>query len=232
MSGPGRPAQVGEDLWFPPAESACRIGAWDGLVAVGGDLSVPRLRLAYRSGLFPWTANPVTWWSPDPRGILELDGLHVSRSLAKEIRRGAFQVTINRAFPEVIAACAASGKKRGSTWIAPDFIAAYVQLHQAGGAHSLEVWQDGALAGGIYGVAINGLFAGESMFHLRDNASKVALYCLVEHLRERGFLLFDIQMATPHTRSMGAVEISRAEYLRRLRLAMEKPCLFCGRDSS
>src|SRR5882672_10309984 len=198
----------------------------EGLVAIGGDLSVPRLLLAYRSGIFPWTVNPVTWWSPDPRAILELDGFHVSRSLEKVIRRGEFQITVNRAFREVMMGCAAPGPGRRDTWITSEFLEAYTSLHEQGHAHSLECWQDDRLVGGIYGVAIGGFFAGESMFHSVSNASKVALFHLVEHLRERGFLLFDIQMLTAITSSLGAIQISRAEYLKRLSLALQEPCCF------
>jgi len=196
----------------------------DGLVAIGGDLSVPRLLLAYRSGIFPWTVNPVTWWSPDPRAILELDGFHVSRSLEKVIRRGEFQITVNRAFREVMMGCAAPGPGRRDTWITSEFLEAYTSLHEQGNAHSLECWLDDRLVGGIYGVAIGGFFAGESMFHSVSNASKVALFHLVEHLRERGFELFDIQMLTPITSQLGGVTIPREEYLQRLAEAVEKPC--------
>jgi leucyl/phenylalanyl-tRNA--protein transferase len=197
-----------------------------GLVAVGGDLSVLRLLAAYRAGIFPWTAKPISWWSPDPRGIFELDGFHVSKSLEKIIRRNVFQVTRDQAFKEVMTGCAAPGASRRETWICPQFIAAYTRLHEAGHAHSVECWQDGKLAGGIYGVACGGLFAGESMFHRVSNGSKVALFHLVEHLRARKFSLFDIQMVTPITRRLGAVEIAREEYLTRLAVARDKKCLF------
>jgi len=195
-----------------------------GLVALGGDLSVERLLAAYRHGIFPWTVEPLSWWSPDPRGIFELDAVHVSRSVAKIIRQGFFQVTRDRAFREVISACAAPRAGRSETWISPEFITAYTRLHEAGHAHSVECWRDGELAGGIYGVAIGGMFAGESMFHRVSNASKVALAHLAERLRERSFALFDIQMLTPITRQLGAVAISREEYLRRLAAAVVKPC--------
>lgn len=208
--------------WFPdPAQADA-----DGLVAVGGDLSVERLLAAYRQGIFPWSVHPVTWWSPDPRGVIELEQFHVSQSLARVIRKGIFEVTLNQSFREVMQACAAPGLNRRDTWIAPEFIEAYCRLHQLGHAHSVECWQRGKLAGGIYGVAVGGLFAGESMFHVADNASKVALWRLVEHLRTRGFVLFDIQMVTAATRPFGAREISRREYLTRLALAVARACVF------
>jgi leucyl/phenylalanyl-tRNA--protein transferase len=198
----------------------------EGLVAVGGNLSVDQLLDAYRHGVFPWTVHPVTWWSPDPRGIIELDGLHVSRSLLRVIHRGPFVVTWNKAFREVISNCAVPGPNRRGVWITPEFIEAYSRLHQLGHAHSVECWQDGKLAGGIYGVAIGGLFAGESMFHRVDNASKVALYYLVKNLRERGYELFDVQMVTNGTQPLGAVEISRRHYLQRLAKAIGRDCRF------
>jgi leucyl/phenylalanyl-tRNA---protein transferase len=198
----------------------------EGLVAVGGDLSVPRLLLAYRSGIFPWTINPITWWSPDPRAIFELDRFHVSHSLAKVIRKQVFSITLDRAFEQVMTACAAPARRRRTTWISPDFIAAYTDLHRQGHAHSLECWQDEQLVGGIYGVSIGAFFAGESMFHRESNASKVALFHLIEHLRRQGFELFDIQMLTPITAQLGAVTLPRQEYLERLARAVEKPCSF------
>jgi leucyl/phenylalanyl-tRNA--protein transferase len=217
------PTAVLEDtIWFPPAESADE----QGLVAVGGDLSTTRLLAAYRQGLFPWTVQPITWWSPNPRGVIDLAHFHVPKSLAKFMRGQPFEITRDQAFREVMQGCAAPGPGRRSTWITPEFLTAYVQLHQAGHAHSVECWRNGELAGGIYGVAIGGLFAGESMFHRADNGSKVALHHLVEHLRARGFALFDIQMVTPATRTFGAIEISRSEYLSRLGIAVALPCQF------
>jgi len=196
----------------------------EGLVAVGGDMSVDRLLLAYRSGIFPWTAAPVTWWSPDPRAIIELDRLHVSHSLQRVLRKALFEVTIDQAFKEVMKGCAAPAPGRRSTWISPEFLEAYTALHKAGFAHSLECWQAKRLVGGIYGVAIGGFFAGESMFHRVSDASKVALCRLVAHLQERGFSLFDTQMLTPITTQMGGITISRDEYLRRLSIAVRKRC--------
>jgi leucyl/phenylalanyl-tRNA--protein transferase len=198
----------------------------EGLVAIGGDLSVPRLLLAYRSGVFPWTVDPITWWSPEPRAIFELDGFRVSRSLSRVIRKGVLRPTVDRAFRQVMQCCAAPAPDRGSTWISPEFIEAYTELHQQGHAHSLECWQDRQLVGGVYGVAVGGFFAGESMFHRVSDASKVALFHLIEHLRKRGFVLFDIQMLTPITEQLGGVTIPRAEYLCRLAEATAKPVAF------
>jgi leucyl/phenylalanyl-tRNA--protein transferase len=200
----------------------------EGLVAIGGELSVPRLLLAYRQGIFPWTVDPVTWWSPDPRAIFEFSRFHVSRSLAKVLRRGLFRITLDSAFREVMKACAAPGPGRRDTWITEEFIDGYTRLHEQGHAHSLESWQGERLTGGIYGVALGGFFAGESMFHLESNASKVALFHLFEHLRSRGFDLFDIQMLTPVTAQLGAITITREDYLRRLARAVAKPCVFGG----
>ncbi len=216
------PVPLDQRLRFPDPRTADH----EGLVAFGGDLSPDRLRLAYRSGIFPWTVNPITWWSPDPRGIFELDCFHTPRSFAKFLRQQQFAITRDRAFRQVMEGCAAPALGRGRTWVTPEFIAAYTRLHELGDAHSVECWQGGELAGGIYGVSLGGFFAGESMFHRSTNASKVALHHLVEHLRARGFALFDIHMITPAPRQLGAVEISRDEYLRRLRVAVELQCAF------
>lgn len=220
------PALLDERLWFPDPRQAVRTGPNRGLVALGGDLSPPRLLLAYRIGIFPWTDQPITWWSPEPRAVFELDRFHVPRSLRQVIRRGAFQVTMDRAFREVMEGCAEPAPGRESTWITPRFVAAYTRLHEAGQAHSVECWRDGTLAGGLYGVAIGGFFAGESMFHRVSHASKVALCALIAHLRDRGFGLFDIQMLTPATRALGAATIAREEYLERLAVAVNRPCRF------
>ena len=215
-------AILDERLRFPDPRQADA----EGLVAIGGDFSVERLMLAYRSGIFPWTADPITWWSPDPRAILELERVHISRSLAKVLRQGFFQITLDRAFRQVMEGCAELRPGRGPTWITPEFLDGYTRLHEQGHAHSLECWQEGQLVGGIYGVAVGGFFAGESMFHRANNASKVAVCRLVEHLRHRGFTLFDIQMLTPITTQLGGITIPRAEYLRRLARAVEKHCEF------
>ncbi|HYG36160.1 MAG TPA: leucyl/phenylalanyl-tRNA--protein transferase [Clostridia bacterium] len=203
-----------------------RLADSEGLVAVGGDMSLPRLLLAYRSGIFPWTVAPITWWSPDPRGIFELDQFHVSRSLRRVLNQHVFRTTIDQAFRGVMEGCAAPAPGRRSTWITPEFLEAYAELHHRGYAHSLECWQGDQLVGGIYGVAIGGFFAGESMFHVVSNASKVALFYLIEHLRARGFSLFDVQLLTPITTQLGGLNIPRDLYLKRLAEAIEKPCSF------
>lgn len=206
-------------LEFPPATSANR----DGLVAVGGDLSVQRLLLAYQSGIFPWPIfddDLMTWFSPDPRAILELDALHISRSLKKAIRKGRFEITFNRNFGTVIEACGAPAPGRNSTWITQELERAYIALHSAGHAHSVEVWEDQSLVGGLYGVSIGSFFAGESMFSRVDNSSKIALVYLVERLKARNFQLLDIQQDTPHMMSMGAKNIPRRQYLERLKAAL------------
>jgi leucyl/phenylalanyl-tRNA---protein transferase len=215
-------AMLDHRLRFPNPQSANA----EGLVAIGGDLSVSRLLLAYRSGLFPWTVDPVTWWSPDPRGVLPLDGLHIPRSLARVIHRGEFRITTDQAFRQVMEGCALPGPGRRGTWITPEFVEAYTRLHEEGHAHSLECWRHDELAGGIYGVAIGGFFAGESMFHRTSNASKVALCSLVQHLRARDFHLLDIQMLTPITQRLGGIWMPRKDYLRQLADAVGRPCVF------
>lgn len=220
------PAILGESLVFPDPRSAMQSDGVDGLVAIGGDLSVPRLLSAYRTGIFPWTTHPITWWSPDPRAIFELEDFHVPRRLRCVLRRAPFEVTRDRAFTAVMEGCAEPARGRRHTWISRGFIKAYTRLHEAGYAHSVECWRDGQLVGGIYGVAIGALFAGESMFHRATDASKAALVHLVQHLRVRGFALFDIQMITPVTALFGAVNIPRDQYLRRLAQAVKAVAQF------
>jgi leucyl/phenylalanyl-tRNA--protein transferase len=198
----------------------------DGLLAVGGDLKPGTLLLAYRNGIFPWTTHPITWWSPDPRTIIEIDGLHVSRSLRRIISGKIFTMSFDRAFTQVMEGCAAPGPGREETWITPQFIIAYTRLHSLGYAHSVECWKDDRLVGGLYGVSIGGFFAGESMFSRAPNASKAAMAAIFERLRSRGYALFDCQLKTAHLSSMGAVQITRSEYLRRLAEATAKPCVF------
>ena len=209
--------------WLPPEEA----DEW-GLVGVGGSLSPACLLRAYREGIFPWYSEgePVCWWSPDPRAIFELDGFHCSRRLLRTIRSGKFRVTVNGDFDGVVRGCA--HRPGEGTWITPEMAEAYGRLHGLGHAHSVEAWLGDELAGGVYGVAVGGLFAAESMFHRQRDASKVALAALIDRLKERGFELLDIQMITDHTASLGAVEIRRSEYLRRLRQAVQKPGVSFG----
>jgi leucyl/phenylalanyl-tRNA--protein transferase len=178
---------------------------------------------AYASGIFPMADHDgeVSWFSPDPRAILPLDGVHVSRNLQKLCRMGKFEVVVDRDFPAVIRACA---EREEGTWISPDFIEAYTRLHEMGFAHSVEARLDGELAGGLYGVHLGGAFCGESMFFRVRDASKVALVRLVERMRRGGFTLLDVQFMTSHLRRFGAVEIPRTEYLRRLKIALSQSC--------
>jgi leucyl/phenylalanyl-tRNA---protein transferase len=189
----------------------------DDVVAVGADLEPGTLLAAYRAGLFPMRVRrALAWWSPEPRGILPLDGFHLSRSTAGVVPR--FELRVNTAFTTVMREC--GDPRRSQGWIDDSFIAAYTRLHELGWAHSVETWQGGALVGGVYGVRINGLFAGESMFHRVTNASKVALWATVELLRLDGARLFDVQWTTPHLRSLGAVDVTRHQYLDLLEAAI------------
>lgn len=191
----------------------------NGLLAAGGDLEPGTVLAAYRAGIFPWPDpdGRLLWWSPDPRAILPPDGFHESRSLRRKRRRGVFQVTADRACAEVMSGCADRGEP---TWITPQMKKAYVELHELGWVHSIEVWSEGRLCGGLYGVAVGGFFAAESMFHRDTDASKVALAELVERLRRSGFALLDVQFLTRHLSSLGAVAIARDTYLDRLRAAI------------
>jgi leucyl/phenylalanyl-tRNA--protein transferase len=202
---------------------------WDdpqGLVAVGGDLEPESLLGAYRRGLFPWynEGDPILWWSPDPRTIFEFDQFHISRRLARVVRQRKYRITINQAFAQVMRACALRVE---GTWITDDMLQAYCELHRLGHAQSVEAWSEAELVGGIYGVAIGGFFAAESMFHFESYAGMLTLVHLVERLKSRGFMLFDTQMPTEHTRSLGAIDIRRDEYLRRLKKALQVKASFC-----
>lgn len=190
----------------------------NGLLAVGGELSPQCLVRAYRHGIFPWysDAQPILWWSPDPRMVLFPSELRVSRSLRKTLRRKPYRVTMDHAFEQVIEACAAPRRDEAGTWITSEIMAAYSQLHHQGLAHSVEVWCDGQLAGGLYGVAIGKVFFGESMFHRSRDASKVAFVSLVLQLDEWGYRLIDCQVATEHLASLGAREIPRQDFIRML----------------
>lgn len=193
----------------------------EGLVALGGRLDVPTLLAAYRAGVFPWSSDPVlTWWSPDPRAIFDLDDWRPHRTVGRTVRRHGWTFSVDRAFEQVMQACAETGGDRPSTWITGDFVRAYGELHRLGHAHSVEVWEGDLLVGGLYGVALGGFFGGESMFHRRTDASKAAVGHLIERLRAGGFSLLDAQVPTPHLARLGAVSIARADYLARLKRAI------------
>lgn len=197
----------------------------NGLLAVGGDLSVPRLLLAYRSGIFPWYSedNPILWFSPDPRLVLSLSDLHVSRKLNKILKSGRYEVRFDMSFVDVIRNCSEVLRKgQTGTWITKDMVDAYTELHERGYAHSVETYHEGELVGGLYGVAIGRVFFGESMFHLESEASKVALYGLVERLRERDFDFIDSQVPNSHMKAMGGREVGRERFLEMLRESVSK----------
>ena len=202
-----------EDLTFPPVAEA--MDDPNGLLAAGGDLSPERLLRAYRQGIFPWFDDdqPILWWSPDPRAVLFPNAIHISRSLAKRLRRGDFRFSFDRCFEDVVAACAAPRSHSHGTWITDDMAQAYAALHAQGVAHSLEVWQDDALVGGLYGVSLGKLFFGESMFSRATDASKAAFVALAKQCEAWNFALIDCQIANPHLSSMGATDISRREFV-------------------
>lgn len=203
---------------FPAAELA----GTEGLLAVGGDLSPKMLLRAYGRGIFPWygQGEPILWWSPDPRFVLFPAEFHAGRSLKKILQRGVFTFTFDRAFGEVVSGCALPRPDQSGTWITPAMRDAYVALHRLGYAHSLETWKDGKLAGGIYGISLGRCFFAESMFHLADNASKVALAVLAETLRKRSFVFIDCQIPSPHLAGWGARPVSRRRYLELLRAGL------------
>lgn len=211
-----------EEPIFPPPDYADP----SGLLAVGGDLSNERLLEAYRLGIFPWYSDdqPILWWSPDPRLVLDLNDFKISRSLRKTLKREVFQVTLDHAFEEVIRACAVVPREaQNGTWITNEMLKAYVNLHGLGYAHSVESWFGGKLAGGLYGVSLGKCFFGESMFHLKTYASKVALATLVEKLRSWDFHFIDSQMTTEHMLRLGAKELPRRIFLKRLQSALRYP---------
>ena len=202
---------------FPDVELA--LAEPDGLLAVGGDLSVERLIAAYQQGIFPWYSEgqPILWWSPDPRMVLEPKDIKVSRSLSKTIRKEEFKISFDKCFREVITACSESrlekGKIQNETWILDEIIEAYVQLHEQGYAHSVECWQNEKLVGGLYGVAIGKVFFGESMFSRVSDASKIAFVNLAKQLEKWGYKLIDCQVYTSHLESLGASMISRQQFI-------------------
>jgi leucyl/phenylalanyl-tRNA--protein transferase len=184
------------------------------------------VELAYRHGIFPMADErtaEILWFRPDPRAVIPLDGFHVSRSLARTLRRAVFEVRVDTDFEGVMRGCA---DRPEGTWISERFVEVYGALHRAGKAHSVEAWRGGRLAGGVYGLALGGAFMAESMFHRETDASKVALAALTSRLRERGFMLLDVQYVTPHLESLGAIEITRREYERRLEEALALDCTF------
>ena len=204
------------DAPFPPVESALRRP--NGLLCAGGDLSPERLLEAYRHGIFPWFSEgePILWWSPDPRMVLFPQELKISRSLARTLRRGQYEVRLDTAFPSVIRECSLPRADQEGTWITPEMQQAYGRLHELGHAHSVETWIGGRLAGGLYGMAIGRVFYGESMFTRVPDASKIALAHLARHLERNGFAVIDCQMKTAHLASLGAREIPRRELLQGL----------------
>lgn len=215
----GRVASVDGDCRFPPLSDA--LTEPNGLIAIGGDLSLTRLLAAYQQGIFPWFSDgdPIMWWSPNPRMVLFPDELKISRSLAKTIKRSPFELRFNTAFLQVITACSHTLRAgQPGTWITQDIIAAYCAMHNAGYAVSAECWLDNKLVGGCYGVRLGDMFYGESMFHHVTDASKVAFVALVQKLKAEGVKLIDCQMKTAHLSSLGAREISRDSFAQRLLL--------------
>lgn len=211
---------LSDNLTFPPAHFARK----DGLLAIGGDLSQERLLMAYRNGIFPWYSpgEPILWWSPDPRLVLYPDEIHISRSLKKTIKKQQFQITTDKAFSQVIKACAKSRlDSNQQTWIVPEMIQAYQRLHQSGYAHSVEAWYKGRLAGGLYGMALGKSFSGESMFTYNTDASKTAFVYLTAFVKALGFHMIDCQVRTEHLIRFGGKEISRRIFLKQLKKALE-----------
>lgn len=208
---------------FPPAHLAMRDP--NGLLAIGGDLSVARLIRAYSSGIFPWynPDEPILWWSPDPRAVLIPEDIHISRSLEKSIRRGDYALSMDTQFSEVLAQCSGPRARSRGTWLGLEMREAYDQLHAHGYAHSIEVWRRGELIGGLYGVALGRVFFGESMFSRASDASKLALYWLSRQLIAWGFGLIDCQVGSTHLKSLGAVDVSRERFLNLLRVAVARP---------
>jgi len=201
-------------LAFPPLEHA--LTDPNGLLAIGGDLSTQRLINAYKNGIFPWFSenDPLMWWSPTPRAIINISDLKINKTLKKFLKKTPFTVSLNKDFAQVINYCSDAPFRKEGTWILPPMQQAYQELHQQGIAHSIEVWDQQELVGGLYGVAINGFFSGESMFYTQSNASKVALVYLAEHLKNAGISFIDCQMLNPFLESMGCIEISREKFVK------------------
>jgi leucyl/phenylalanyl-tRNA--protein transferase len=213
--------RIPDDLIFPDPDLAEE----DGLLGVGGDLKPERLLLAYRNGIFPWFSKgePIMWWSPEPRCVLYPENLKVSTSLRQALRKGGYEVRFDTCFTDVIRHCSTTKRKgQRGTWIMKEMVEAYIRLHELGYAHSTEVFIGGELAGGLYGVAIGMTYSGESMFHLRPEASKIALYYLVQRLKDWKFPLIDCQVTNPHLLSLGAEEMPRKEFLKQMKKNREK----------
>lgn len=210
---------------LPPVEQALREP--NGLLAAGGNLRPGCLIDAYRQGVFPWYSEDqsILWWSPDPRAVLFPDALKISRSLGRRIRNNEYRVSFDWAFPQVLRECAGWRENSSGTWITTEMAIAYEKLHALGVAHSVEAWHQNRLVGGLYGLAIGGVFFGESMFYRRVDASKVALVALVSRLREMGVELIDCQVGSPHLRSLGATDIPRNRFLALLRQLVDKPLI-------
>jgi leucyl/phenylalanyl-tRNA--protein transferase len=217
------PELLADELWFPPVQQALREP--DGLLAMGGDLSVARLQLAYQSGIFPWFSegDPLLWWSPGTRAVFAPDTLSLNRTLRKQLRRDALSITLNQAFAEVIRKCAEPRPSQAQTWILPPIQQAYLALHQQGLAHSVEVWQENLLVGGLYGVQLGQIFCGESMFNRIDNGAKFALIALQQHLQRYAPGWIDCQLPNPFLLRLGATALPRADYLHLLRDLSVKP---------
>lgn len=201
-----------DDIWFPSHEHATE----DGILAVGGDLSVERLLLAYENGIFPWYSDdePILWWSPPERMVVKVQEYKIPRSVSRSLKNTRFEISINQDFSAVINHCRFTDRKDGlGTWINDDIVAAYTQLHQMGKANSIEVWQDDQLVGGMYGVDVGNVFCGESMFSLVPSASKAAFVFMVQYLKDLGYQLLDCQVYNEHLDLLGAKEISRDEFL-------------------
>ncbi|HET6460438.1 MAG TPA: leucyl/phenylalanyl-tRNA--protein transferase [Syntrophales bacterium] len=211
--------RLGDEITFPPVH----LTSGNGILAIGGDLSPDRLLTAYRQGIFPWYSegDPIIWWSPDPRFVLFLEELRVSRSMMKVLRRRTFSITYDHKFREVIMSCQKARRKHDGTWITDDMLEAYCTLHNLGMAHSTEAWHEGKLVGGIYGVSLGRCFFGESMFSLMSNASKAALIDLVYRLKELKFRFLDCQVYTAHLERLGARYISRKEFIELLNAGLQ-----------
>lgn len=211
-----------ETLFFPPPAQAQP----DGMLAVGGDLAVPRLLLAYSQGIFPWyhTGLPILWWSPPKRALLDPKTIHISRSMRKILHQGIFEVRFDTNFQQVIKACAQTPRKTETgTWIVPEMQKAYLALHESGYAHSVEVYAANRLVGGLYGISLGGCFFGESMFSIVSNASKVALLTLAQYVQKWDFDFIDCQMMNEHLAQFGTYEVPRETYLQRLAQSLQKP---------